>query len=318
MRLPLFLLMSGALCVFLGVRDLCGVWQRQNQSITLFGTVENEAYLEHIRDKKNIQNASVYRESMVELQYGEYKGEAIIYGFEQEYLDLQYGKEILVDMEGQMPYILLNDKVMGSLKNAGGNQPDTRRDYGLETVTVAGRKLARVCGVVPAKDEETQPCIYTNLQGFETLTDSGESLGAADGGQGLEEAAVSGNMAGNAYVILTKSGRNLDKLIGELRETGVIVKLTQEMQSQIYEWKEKELLGRSEFAVGGALVLCACIVFYAQLRLWEQEHLAFVQWLSHIDGREGCMNEVIALCWKSFLRKGVLWGGVAFLIVGVF
>ena len=316
--LSVFLLMVGVLCIFLGVRDYCGVLKGQNQSITLFGVVEDATGVEYIQDMENVRNASVYQESMVELQYGEYKGEFVIYGFEQEYLDLQYGEEMLVDMEGEMPYILLDDKAISSLKNASGNRMDAEKDYSLETMTVAGQKLARVCGIIPMEDKEMEPCIYTNLQGIEVLVDSEESLETSDGTQGLGEATVSGNIVGSSYVILTKSGRKLEKLMEEIRENGVAIELTQELQNQIYEWNEKELLGQGRFAVGCVLILCACMAFYAQLQLWEREHLNFVQWLSHIDAEEKCMKEVIIQCWKCFLRKGFLLGGVAFLLVGVF
>ena len=318
MRSSLLLLIIGVLCIFLGVRDYCGVLKEQNQSITLFGVVENATGIERIREVENIRNASVYQESIVELQYGEYKGEFVIYGFEQDYLDLRYGEEILVDMDGEMPYILLDTKVINNLKNASGNRMDEEKDYSLEIMTVEEQKPVRVCGVVSMEDEESEPCIYTNLKGYEALVDSDDTVETLDGTQGLGEATVSGNIVGSSYVILTKSGRKLEKLLEEIRENGVAIELTQELQNQIYEWNEKELLGQGRFAVGCVLVLCACMAFYAQLQLWEKEHSPFVQWLSHIDDEERCMKEVLSKCWMGFMKRGILLGGVVFLIVGIF
>lgn len=314
-RLPMLLIIAGIASALLGIRDFVDILQEQGQSVALFGVIEKSVDTDNILDITNVQNASMYQESVVTLQYGEYVGEFVIYGFEQEYLDLQYGEQILVDMQGEMPYVLLDANVINNLKNSSGNRIDTEKNYTLETVAIAGQNMARICGIVPMEDKEKEPCIYTNLQGFNKLVNS--EIANKTQGTGNETASGSG-MVGNLYVILTESGRKLDKLIEEIQEVGITIETTEELQQIIHDWREKELLGQSRFLIGCVLILCACIVFYNQLQLWKRENFVFLQWLSNIDDEEKSMKQVFFRCWMGYVRKGVLLGGVTFIIVGVF
>jgi len=279
--LPVLLLAFGIYGLFNSADAFYNLLIARSEPVNLICTVDGaEDKGSGLEKIEGVGYVTRYTMGTAKVSIGEYSQTITVYGMEENYLSMRYGNDLAVPISSAMPYIIMDIGALESLKNSKGDSLKVAQagEYLLETVKVGDENSrdARICGIIGDDDsalEETKESaknhfIYTTLEGFEQLMDTGEE----------DELAPS-----ETYLVLTDNGKDIEEVKESIENYGFVVQMPDMLEDQVQTWKEQGEKGKYQLYNGIILCLCAGMIFLYQRRLYKREHQDFIIYVNSIE-----------------------------------
>lgn len=234
-----------------------------------------------LEDIEGVRAASLFFQIQQRVEIDGYSGDIDIYGMDLEYLQIKYQDGIKVPLDSTMPYVIIDEKAMRTLKDQSGRklEIDILEEYILQTISIGETSpiLARICGIgeEEAGDEttvdqenrqsgDTEGGIYMTLDSFENVSDSMTK----NSGQ---------------WIVYLDSGRNIDIVIKKIEKLGYMVEMGEGLEENVELWQQwnQSLIFKISSCI--SLFISGVFIIYYQDREWKQENENFVLWINSMD-----------------------------------
>ena len=270
----------GMLWIISGAKSLLEIHSQRMENVDIVGTVflADTSVIDEIKEIKGVQNATVFRQSMMHIACDEYTAEINLIGVEEHYLRTLYEEKAIVNFNGAMPYVIAEDILLETLENDDKEQMhvDAIDDYLLEVFLIQNQ-MVRIGGWIATEslhDEAyetstTIPNVYTTCDWYDTLLNNMNTLDSAN--------------APLEYKIILKNAYVFEKIQKHLEEISVTINWENAWNTKVGEWEIAQKEGMHQMIQGCLELLADGILVFFQGQLWKQKHRLFSAYLLQLD-----------------------------------